>query len=256
VRQQLLDLNEIQKLDLEIREITRAQDGVPEQLQELEARIGQTRDQLTTLGQEHETVAGELRTIEGAIQSENEKIRKWERRLNEIRNQREYQALSREIEGTRRAVRDHEEQVIELMTRKEALEAEMEQLHNKLAEDEVDREAERERVEGEVSKLAEKVAVLEARRDELRPKIKPNLLRKYENIREKRLGVGLVPADGGSCTGCNMRLPPQLFNILQRVDSIEYCPSCQRILIFQGVLDEANQKKEEASGAEAQATSA
>jgi predicted nucleic acid-binding Zn-ribbon protein len=255
VRQQLLDLNEIQKLDIEIRDIARAKDGVPEALQGLEARIQQTRSELEALVQEHETVGTEVRSIEGTIHIENDKIRKWERRLNDIRNQREYQALSREIEGTRRAVRDHEEQVIELMARKEELEAQMERLHNKIAEDEVDRETERARVEAEVAKIDLTLDEYQKRRDQLGPKIKPNLLRRYEGIRAKRLGVGLVPADGGSCTGCNMRLPPQLFNILQRVDSIEICPSCQRILIFQGALDEATGGSQ-TPGAEAQASSA
>ncbi|MEZ4269998.1 MAG: C4-type zinc ribbon domain-containing protein [Myxococcota bacterium] len=78
-----------------------------------------------------------------------------------------------------------------------------------------------------------------ARREALLHKIPAPLLRKYEHIRKKRAELGLTPAADGRCTACNMRLPPQLYNILQRVDTIEQCPSCQRIVFYVGILEEA-----------------
>jgi len=238
VRQQLIALNEIQKIDLEIREVMKSRDAIPKQLNELEGRIQQHTEQLQATTTELDALVAEIHNLEQTVHAENDKIRKWERRLNDIRNQREYQALSREIEGTRRAVREHEEQTIELMAQKEGLETKIEGLQDTLAVDAVDGDAERKRVESEVAELDKTIATMTARRDELGPEVKGSLLRKYENIRAKRLGVGLVPAVGGSCSGCNMRLPPQLYNILQRVDSIETCPSCQRILVYQPVLEE------------------
>jgi predicted nucleic acid-binding Zn-ribbon protein len=48
-------------------------------------------------------------------------------------------------------------------------------------------------------------------------------------VRKKR-GTGVVPVQNGICKGCNMRLPPQLQNILRSGATIESCPSCQRLI--------------------------
>lgn len=238
MRQHLIDLHEIQKIDLYIRELALAQEALPVHLRALEESVAAVKTELAELEVQAVALAGEVKELERSVQQENEKIRKWERRLSDIRNQREYLALSREVEGSKRAVRDNEEQTIELMAKKEEIEARMEELQDKLAEDAVDRDAERQEVEKKIAGLTGEITKHTARREALVPKIKPLLLRKYDQIREKRHGLGVVAANGGNCMGCNMRLPPQLYNILMRADSLEDCPSCQRILIYQGVLDE------------------
>jgi len=55
--------------------------------------------------------------------------------------------------------------------------------------------------------------------------------------------VGLVAVIEGSCSGCNMKLPPQLYNILQRVESVEQCPSCQRIIYWSRIVEDAAAKQ-------------
>ena len=45
-------------------------------------------------------------------------------------------------------------------------------------------------------------------------------------------GRAVVEAKGGKCTGCQMKLPPQLFILVQRVETLESCPACQRFLFF------------------------
>jgi hypothetical protein len=207
-------------------------------LNELESSVSSAKDQLTTLTSQRNNLGDELKNLDSNVKSENEKIRKWERRLAEIRNQREYLALSREVEGSKRSVREAEEQMIELLAQKEDVEAKMESLQDHIAEDEVDRDAEREEVRGKIAELDAIIAAETERKNQLLHTVDKAVLRKYDWIREKRQGLGIVMAQGGSCQGCNMRLPPQLYNILQRVNSLEFCPSCQRILVYQGVFEQ------------------
>ena len=110
MRQQLLDLYEVQQIDLKIRDLEKRREAIPQQLAELESSIAVNRNQLKELTEQRDTLVREISTMEGTVAAENDKMRKWERRLNEIRNQREYLALSREVEGTKRANRDAEEQ--------------------------------------------------------------------------------------------------------------------------------------------------
>ena len=153
MRQQLIDLHEIQKIDLGILEQAQAKDALPEHLHELEESVAAAKTELSGLEEQQATLVAEINELDRSAQQENDKIRKWERRLNDIRNQREYLALSREVEGSRRSVRDADEKSIELMTTKEEIEARMEELQDKLAEDAVDRDAERAEVEKKIAAL-------------------------------------------------------------------------------------------------------
>ena len=73
-------------------------------------------------------------------------------------------------------------------------------------------------------------------REDLYPRIEsdPSLIQRYEMIFSRRNGLAVAEARGGTCQGCRMRLPPQLYNQIQRHDSIHFCPNCQRILYHEG----------------------
>ena len=60
--------------------------------------------------------------------------------------------------------------------------------------------------------------------------VEVRLLNQYERIRGARAGLGITAAVGGRCRACNMMVPPQLFNELQRGSALHSCPSCNRIL--------------------------
>jgi predicted nucleic acid-binding Zn-ribbon protein len=237
VRQKLLDLHEIQKIDLEILETEKHGDGFQQRLTELEDAVKKGRAEVETLTDQRETIVREAKTLEGTVQAETIKIKKWEARLNEIRNQREYLALSREVEASKRANREAEEKILELMAQREQTEKRLDELQDKLAEDEVDCDAERAHVDRQMREAQEARDAIAERRAALVPKVSAGLLKKYDAIRAKRHGIGLVLVEDGCCQGCNMRLPPQLYNILQRGDSIEQCPTCQRIILWDRFLE-------------------
>ncbi len=238
MRQQLIDLYEIQKIDLDIRELELSRDKAPERLTELEAEISRIQEELAPMGEESAGIEEEIRVLQAAVRNEGDKLRKWEKRLTDIRNQREYLALSREIEGSRRANNNTEDKIVELSLSQEAIAEKMEELKDALAENEIDADEERNKFEARKAQMNEKVKSETDRREKLVGSVKSSLLRKYDSIRKKRMGVGLIAAHAGSCCGCNIRLPPQLFNVLQRADTLEQCPSCQRIMVFQGIIDE------------------
>ena len=59
-----------------------------------------------------------------------------------------------------------------------------------------------------------------------------SLVRRYTQLRDQRRGQAVAEARDGSCMGCNMQLPPQLYNTLFKGDEMYFCPHCQRILIL------------------------
>jgi predicted nucleic acid-binding Zn-ribbon protein len=58
------------------------------------------------------------------------------------------------------------------------------------------------------------------------------MFKRYEKLREGCRGVAVVEARAGGCMGCNMQLPPQMYNNLHRGEELITCPHCQRILVL------------------------
>src|SRR6185295_5190576 len=69
-------------------------------------------------------------------------------------------------------------------------------------------------------------------RTELSETVDQELRRKYEMIFSRRGGVAVVEIREGICQGCRMRVPPQLYNEIQRNAKVILCPSCQRMLYW------------------------
>ncbi|HEX9079063.1 MAG TPA: C4-type zinc ribbon domain-containing protein, partial [Desulfuromonadaceae bacterium] len=69
-------------------------------------------------------------------------------------------------------------------------------------------------------------------REEITKHLPANVLKRYNVLREQRRGQAIAFARDGYCLGCNMNLPPQLYNSLFRGDEMISCPHCQRVLIL------------------------
>ena len=81
----------------------------------------------------------------------------------------------------------------------------------------------------------QKIAAIRGERDSLTRDVRPEVLKRYSGIRIRR-GLAVVGVRNGTCQGCNMNIPPQLYNVLQRGTSIETCPSCHRIIYWEDLM--------------------
>ncbi len=90
-------------------------------------------------------------------------------------------------------------------------------------------EAEKE-IAAQVEDLKISIAKQRLERDLMAGNLNHALLQRYDMIFSRRNGLAVAEARAGTCQGCRMRLPPQLYNQIQRHDSIHFCPNCQRIL--------------------------
>ena len=87
-------------------------------------------------------------------------------------------------------------------------------------------------IKQEAEQGKKKLAELEADRQGVCSKLEPDLLKKYLMIKEQNQGgPAVVPVKDAVCYGCNVNLPPQLYNELHRCETLKFCPNCQRIII-------------------------
>lgn len=228
---QLKLLEELQQLDAKLHETEDSRTILEAKLKSLKEDVGRVE---TLLDGERQQLADARRyreELEASIKAEQEQLNKSKVKLQQVRTSKEYMASQREVDTARKSSSEREEELIKLMDAVEAFqksikvhEDELAQLKQAVAEEEKDTAAKLEVLEGERKQRV-------VARDALATTVRKDVLAKYEAIRRRR-GLAVVPAKNGVCTGCNMHLPPQLYNILHGANSIEHCPSCQRIVYF------------------------
>ena len=74
-------------------------------------------------------------------------------------------------------------------------------------------------------------------REEASKLLRADLLKRYTSIRLKRWPA-VVAVKNGTCSGCNMNIPPQLYNVIQRGTTLELCPNCNRIIYWAKLLED------------------
>jgi predicted nucleic acid-binding Zn-ribbon protein len=132
----------------------------------------------------------------------------------------------------------------ELMTVLEAVDAttkRLEAAQTELATLTSARDTEAGQLRDTIGELGAAIARDRGRRDELVGAVDGDLRRRYEMIFSRRGGVAVVAVRGGTCQGCHMHVPPQLFNQIQRNEQLILCPNCQRMLFWQPEGDEASE---------------
>jgi predicted nucleic acid-binding Zn-ribbon protein len=67
-------------------------------------------------------------------------------------------------------------------------------------------------------------------RERLAKKVDAKYLTRYEMLRNKRNGLAVTGVTRGVCRGCNMNIPPQMFNQLLREQELLTCPTCNRMM--------------------------
>jgi predicted nucleic acid-binding Zn-ribbon protein len=229
LREKLKALVELQKVDLEVASLRKAADIHPKRIAELERELGGARAAVEAERARVSDIERQKVTLEQNIQDEKDKVKKWEARLAEQRSTREYSALAREIDIAKKANQTMADELVELgktlvsaretargregefATRQAELSGRMTELREKL------REAE------------QQVKQLEGRRASVAGSVDATLLRRYEAVRKKKLPA-LVGVVAGTCQGCNMNVPPQLYNTLATTLGMDVCPSCHRII--------------------------
>jgi predicted nucleic acid-binding Zn-ribbon protein len=230
LREKLKALEELQQVDVELAEVKAEAEAVPRRRAEIEAGVGEVRKLWQAEQDRLASIERERRSQEQTIAAERDKVKKWEGRLAEIRTPREYAALSREIDIAKKTNESVGEQAKLLTAQGEEIAQNIETLQDRLDEKESGAQEELELLVEREAEYVGRLAVLDGRRKELATRVDPPLLQRYENIRKRRGGIAVTQVVGGTCKGCNRQVPPQMAIILVRANSIENCPSCNRII--------------------------
>jgi predicted nucleic acid-binding Zn-ribbon protein len=238
LRDQLRRLEELQQHDARIQELENALKAIPAKLATTEADLARVEAMLNTersaLGETERYYAEQ----KGLLGDDEQQVSSAKHKLSLAKNSKEYMAAQREIEQRRESLSGREGEISKLV---EAVDAKKKLLADRAADvqtlkDSIQKDSDAARAR--MAELEGKIAVLRSERNALAAGIKPEVLKRYGTIRMRR-GLAVVSVRNGTCQGCNMNIPPQLYNTLQRGQTIETCPSCHRIIYWEDLMKDA-----------------
>lgn len=232
MKKRLEMLEQLQEIDLQIDELKKTQGGFHADMNEIEQGLGVAREELAGLKAKCELLEQEKRELETGLAAEQENIQRSETNMKEIKTNKEFQAVGREITAARKQTVELEEQILQKITRLEELNGEITSKAACLEELEQNTAQRRNEKQAELDSIQQNIDVDNSRRDEITKELPASLMKRYNSLREQRRGYAIAFARDGYCLGCNMNLPPQLFNTLYRADELISCPHCQRVLIL------------------------
>jgi uncharacterized protein len=232
LRKSLQRLDELQEIDLKIDSFKGEKEGMLQEQAHLDGKVAEAESVIAMKNAELATLEEEKAGLEESMAMESENIARSEGRIKEIKTQKEYQAVSKEITAARKQKAEMEEQILQKIGRLDELKGEIAGLEENLEALRGNVAEQKSEVQGRIDKLDEGIVQDTSKREEIIKELSPAIIRRYTLLREQRRGLAVAVAKGGSCLGCNMNLPPQLYNTLFRCDDLVTCPHCQRMLVL------------------------
>lgn len=209
--------------------------SIPAEIDALNAAFEELKGSMNTAREKYLSLQVEKKNKEILIAESDEEIRKHQRELNAIKDNKAYKALLSEIDTARKAKDDVETEVLVLMESLDKASGEDKKLQREVKQLEEEKNRKVAELGAAKKDLAAAVEAEKSGRSDFVSKISPEILEKYEFIREQRHGLAIVEVKEDrsgklSCGGCNIGLIPQKAVDLKRPDILVFCDNCQRII--------------------------
>jgi len=229
---ELETLCQVQKLDTKIIENEKKRALGPQRIEEMTREVGQLKEKAAKEKEVIEELEKERRKKEQELEAEKAQVKKVETKLSEVKTNKEYQAILKEIEAARAANDKTEEEIILLMERVEELKKDHQSSVKQLSKREKETAEEIRELEKEIKTVDGVVADLRREKEKLLKDVGADLKARYKILIEKRGGLAVVNVKNGTCLGCFMNIPPQLFIEVMKNSKLITCPSCNRIFFY------------------------
>jgi predicted nucleic acid-binding Zn-ribbon protein len=204
----------------------------PERIQGLEKELHRLEGDIEADKLRVQELQKAQRQYEADIEDAIAHIKKSQGRLMSIKNNKEYQALLKEIEETERGNAKKEDKVLACLEELEKLNKEIEAKEKDLSSMRDHLKSEEITIEKEVAHIEKELSDMDRFKVKLKQTIDSQLLAKYEQIKARSGGIAVSLVNDATCSECHLSIPPQMYNELQRQDTLKFCPNCQRIIYW------------------------
>ncbi|MDR2891083.1 MAG: C4-type zinc ribbon domain-containing protein [Alistipes sp.] len=232
MEEKITALYELQQIDSKIDEIDKIKGELPLEVQDLEDEIAGLRTRIANIGTEIDELNQLNRQRKREVEEAGALIAKYEEQQNNVRNNREFDALAKEVEYQKLEIDLANKRLKEysavVKTKKATMEAAEEVVKDRV----LDLEAKRAELEGIEAETAREIETLKEQETAAAGKIDDRMLAAYRRIRSNmRNGLAVVTVRRDACGGCYNRIPPQRQVDIRQNKKIIVCEYCGRILV-------------------------
>jgi len=201
----------------------------PESFAAVDREWQAANEEMTKLDLQIETTSKERRRVDGELSDQQELLKKYQGQLMQVKNQQQYAAAWKEIDATRKHVKELEDSALKSMSEAEALQKELDDRGAGSAELKSRWDSAHHSWQSSLGDLQKEVAQLKERAAAIGAQIPPRVKNDFYRIYNQRQKVAVAPVTNESCSACRTRVRPQVAQQLKRGE-LGHCEGCHRIL--------------------------
>lgn len=201
----------------------------PEDFAAIDREWQAANEEMTKLEQQIETSSKERRRVEGELSDQQELLKKYQGQLMQVKNQQQYAAAWKEIDATRKQVKELEDADLKAMGEVESLQKELDDRRGASAELKSRWDAAHDAWQSSLGHLQKDAAKLRERAASIESQVPPRVKAEFYKIYNQRGKVAVAPVTSDSCSGCRTRVRAQVAQQLKRGELV-HCEGCHRIL--------------------------
>lgn len=233
MEEQMKWLVELQKADSMLQELERLERDLPKEMERISEEVQNERQRFQEAQEYLEELTQRRRKGERDLEVEMARVKKSQSRLFEVKTNKEYQALLKEIEGAKEANSALEEEILLLMEEMDERAWDLKQKEKELEQVEEKLLSRREAVQFQLDGLEGESQRWHEERERAIAHIESLLMARYRKIAERNSGSAVVRVERGTCLGCYVSIPPQLYNEILKSGPVVQCPNCMRFIYHQ-----------------------
>lgn len=222
-------LVELQDIDSQLEDLNSLLGDLPKMVDELNEKENSLKDRVEADKVSLKEINLNSSKSEKVNSDIQEKINKLTDQLFLVTNNKQYDALTNEIERLKEQKKENEELLISNLEEKETLEKNINKNEASLEELKTDLDVRRNKLDEALSETADEKAALENSRKKQVTEIDDNTMQVYNKVISARSGIAVVPLSGNSCGGCGAALPLQMVSEI-RAGDLHNCQSCGRFV--------------------------
>ena len=222
-------LVELQDIDSQLEDLNSLLGDLPKMVDELNEKENSLKDRVEADKVSLKEINLNSSKSEKMNSDIQEKINKLTDQLFLVTNNKQYDALTNEIEHLKEQKKENEELLISNLEEKETLEKNINENEASLEELKTDLDVRRNKLDQALSETADEKAALESSREKQVTEIDENTMQVYNKVISARSGIAVVPLSGNSCGGCGAALPLQMVSEI-RAGDLHNCQSCGRFV--------------------------
>ncbi len=241
VAQKLEAIHNLQLIDSRLDAIVKVRGALPEEVQDLEDEIIGYDTRLNKFQSEIESFEDEIKRLKESIKDSEKLIKKYQEQQMNVRNNREYDAITKELELQDLEIQVSKKKIIEAGVRIDQKKVDLEELTVVMKDRKKDLDQKKDELSTIVSESETEESKLRADREKSSKKVEERLIKSYTKIRANaKNGLAVVMVKRGACGGCFNTVPPQRQADIREKKKLIVCEHCGRILA--GVEDEIEEE--------------